>query len=303
MHWFFIALVGPILYAAANHTDKYLISKYLKNGEVGSLIIFSSIFAIFALPIILFISPDIFKINLYEGIILAITGALVVVGILCYFYALRKEETSVVVPLYQTIPIFGFILGYFILGETISTRQIVASLIIVVGGLILAFEISVGGLKFKKEIVFLMLIASFFYALEGVIFKLIAINNGFWVSTFWGLVGKVILGFGFLFFVPAYRRQFFSVIKENKAGVIALNSINEVLVIVADAVTLYATLLAPVVLVLLVNSFQPLFIIIFGVLLTLFWPKIAQESLLKKHIIQKILGIGLITVGAYFIAT
>ncbi len=302
MNWFFIALIGPILYALANHTDKYLISKYLKNGAVGSLVIFSSIFSIFALPVVMYIEPNVFDVNIALAIILAINGALVVISIVLYFYALQVDEVSFVVPFYQTIPIFGFILGYFILGETLNFNQGLASLIILVGALILSFEVGLGKIRFKKKVVLLMLTASLFYAINGVVFKLIAIDDGFWPSTFWSLVGKVILGFAFLAFIPSYRKQFFEVLKANKASILAINSFNETAVIVADGVTQFASLLAPVALVLLVNAFQPAFVFIIGLILTIFLPKIAEESLNRTNLIQKILGIGIIILGTYLLA-
>jgi hypothetical protein len=74
------------------------------------------------------------------------------------------------------------------------------------------------------------------------------------------------------------------------------------LVSVSEAVTLYATLLAPVALVLLVNSFQPLFVLAFGVALTLFFPGVAKESLGGTKMLQKGAGIGLMLVGGYLIS-
>ena len=297
MTWFFIALIGPFLYAVANHTDKYLISKYFKGGQIGALIIFSSIFSLLALPIILLANPEIFNISVWRGLVLAVNGSLVVISILFYLYALQKEETSLVVPFYQTIPIFAFILGYYILGETLTLWQGVAFLIILAGALVLSFELGVKQIRFKTKIVLLMLGASFLYALNGVVFKLIAIEDGFWTSTFWSLVGKIILGFIFLSFVPSYRKHFFSVIKDNQAKVLGLNSLNETAVIVADAVTAFATLLAPVALVFLINAFQPFFVLLLGIILTIFLPQFSRESLLGKHLVQKIVGIGLILVG------
>jgi drug/metabolite transporter (DMT)-like permease len=300
MNWFLIALIGPLLYAITNHLDKYIIEKYLKGGAVGSLIIFSAIFNIIALPVVLFIHPDVFYISFIQGAALAVNAMLVTLAVLCYFYALHRDEASYVVPFYQTIPIFGFILGYFILGETISVIQGIGSFIIIGGALVLSFELG-DKIRFKKEVVALMLIASVLYAINGVIFKLIALKNGFWPSTFWSLVGQVILGIIFLLFIKPYRRQFLEMIKENKLVVLGLNSLSEALFIVAESVTQFATLLAPVVLVLLVNSFQPFFVFIIGIFLTLFFPKISQESFYRRSVIQKVVGIGLIVIGTYFI--
>lgn len=302
MSWFFIALIGSLLYASTNHIDKYLISKYLKDGEVGSLVIFSSIFSIFALPIVFFIHPEVFLVTLFQAIALVVTGMMTVIAVLLYFYALREDEATNVVPFYQTIPIFAFVLGFLILGETVSSIQGIASLIIIAGAVLLSFEIGGGKIHLKSQVVFFMLAASLLYALSSVIFKLVAIEEGFWLSTFWFLFGKIILGGFFLIFVPIYRRQFFTVLKENKIRILALNSTNEILAILADGFISFATLLAPVALVLLAGSFQPVFVLVIGVLLTLFFPHISEESLSHKHIIQKVVAIVVIMIGTYLLS-
>lgn len=302
MNWFLIALIGPVMYACANHTDKYLLSKYLKNGEVGSLIIFASFFSVVALPIVVLIQPAVFAVSLAQAAILAFNGTLTVFAVLLYFYALHDEEASLVVPYYQTIPIFAYILGYFVLGETITLGQAGASLLILLGALSLSFAVDhTGKFTFKKKVVALMLAASVLYAVNGIIFKLVAVDEGFWPSTFWGLIGKVLLGFGFLGLVPSYRAQFLTMMKENKAAVLGLNSLSETLFIVGEAVMQYATLLAPVALVLLVNSFQPFFVLVIGIVLTLLFPSIGRESLTSRALTQKMFGIALIGIGAYLL--
>jgi hypothetical protein len=52
---------------------------------------------------------------------------------------------------------------------------------------------------------------------------------------------------------------------KQKVGAIGLIALSKTLFSASEAVTLYATLLAPVALVLLVNSFQPLFVFAFGI--------------------------------------
>jgi hypothetical protein len=147
-----------------------------------------------------------------------------------------------------------------------------------------------------------MLAASVLSAINGVIFKLIAVNTGFWVALFWGFAGQVMTGLMFLLCVPTYRRAFLDLFKQQKVAVIALIALSETLLSVSEAVTLYATLLAPVALVLLVNSFQPLFVFALGILLTLFFPRVAEESLGRMKMLQKGLGIGLMLVGGYAIS-
>lgn len=301
MNWFFIALIGPFLYAIANHTDKYLISKYIDEKDVGPLIIFSALFGVFALPIILIINPDVSDISLFQCLILITIGILVVFSILFYLYALKIDEATFVVPFYQTVPIFGFILAYFILGETLTRTQIFASIAILFGALVLSFDIQNKSIRFKKKVVILMITASLFYAISDVLFKFVAIERGFWISTFWSLVGKVLIGIVFFTFISSYRKQFLNLLKKAKAKILYLNSINETITILADSTSQYAILLAPVVLVLLVNSFQPLFVFIIGIAITLFFPKIGRESMSKSVLIQKSLGICIIVLGSLFL--
>jgi hypothetical protein len=131
---------------------------------------------------------------------------------------------------------------------------------------------------------------------------LIAVDRGFWVSLFWGFVGQVMAGLTFLVCVPSYRRDFLGLFKQQKVAVVGLIALSKVLFSVSEAVTLYATLLAPVALVLLVNSFQPLFVFTFGIVLTLFLPRVAKESLGRMKMLQKGVGIGLMLVGGYLIS-
>lgn len=302
MSWFFIALCAPFLLACANHNDKFLLSRYLKEKNIGSIVIFSSLFSGVAILIVSFIEPDVYDVSLFQGSAVVASGMLSVVAVVCYLNALDLGEASFVTPFYQTAPIFAYFLGYFILGETITLAQGLASVAIVAGALSLSFEFGRRGMRFKRNVVALMLAASFLSATNGVIFKLVAVDRGFLVSLFWGFVGQVMAGLTLLVCVPSYRRDFLSFFKQQKVAGVGLIALSRMLTSVSEAVTLYATLLAPVALVLLVNSFQPLFVIVFGVVLTLFFPRVAKESLGRMKMLQKGAGIGLMLVGGYLIS-
>jgi drug/metabolite transporter (DMT)-like permease len=302
MSWFFIALCAPFLLACANHNDKFLVSRYLKEKNIGSIVIFSSLCSGVAIPIVSFIEPGVYDVGLVQGSAVVATGMLSVIAVVCYLNALDLDEASFVTPFYQTVPIIAYFLGYFILGETITPAQGLASFVIVVGALALSFEFGERGMRFKRNVVALMLAASFLSAINGVIFKLIAVSKGFWASLFWGFVGQVMAGLTLLVCVPNYRRDFLALFKEQKVAGVGLIALSRTLTSVSEAVTLYATLLAPVALVLLVNSFQPLFVFTFGVVLTLFFPHVANESLGRMKMLQKGAGIGLMLVGGYLLS-
>jgi uncharacterized membrane protein len=302
MSWFFIALWAPFLVACANHNDKLLLSKYLKGRNIGSIVIFSALFSAVAIPIVLSIQPDVYDVSLVQGSAVVATGMLSVVAVVFYLYALDLDEASFITPLYQTVPVFAYFLGYVILGETITPAQGFGAFVIIVGALALSFEFGRRGIRLKRNVVALMLAASFSSAINGVIFKLIAVEKGFWASLFWGFVGQMAAGLAFLVCVASYRRDFLGLFRQRKAAVVGLIALSKILVSVSEAVTLYATLLAPVALVLLVNSFQPLFVLTLGIVLTLFLPRVAKESLDRMKMLQKGAGIGLMLFGGYLIS-
>jgi EamA-like transporter family protein len=256
-----------------------LLSRYIKEKNIGSIVIFSSPFSGVAIPIVLFIQPDVYDVSFVQGSAVVASGMLSVFATVCYLYALDLDEASFVTPFYQTVPIFAYFLGYFILDETITLVQGLGSFVIIAGALALSFEFGSRGMRFKRNVMALMLAASFLSATNGVIFKLIALDKGFWVSLFWGFVGQVMAGLTFLVCVSSYRRDFLRLLRQQKVAVVGLIALSKILFSVSEAITLYATLLAPVALVLLVNSFQSLFVFTFGIVLTLFLPRVAKESL------------------------
>ena len=301
MTWFFIALLAPFLLACANHNDKFLLSRYLEEKSVGSIVIVSSLLSSVAIAVVSLIQPAAYDVSLVQGSALVATGMLSVFAAVCYLHALDIDEASFVTPFYQTVPIFAYFLGYFILGETITPAQGFGSFVIIFGALALSFEIGRRGVQFRRNVVALMLAASFLSAINGVIFKLIAVDKGFWVALFWGFVGQVMAGLTLLGCVPGYRRGFLGLFKQRRVAGFGLIALSKTLVSVSEAVTLYATLLAPVALVLLVNSFQPLFVLMLGIALTVFLPGVARESLGRLKLLQKGAGTGLMLVGGYLV--
>jgi drug/metabolite transporter (DMT)-like permease len=171
MSWFFIALCAPFLLACANHNDKFLLSRYLREKSIGSIVILSSLFSGVAIPIVLFIQPDACDIGLIQGSALVVTGMSSILAAVCYLHALAIDEASFVTPFNQTVPVFAYFLGYSILGETITLVQGLGSFVIIIGALALSFEFGRRGMRFKRNVVALMLGASLLSAVNGVIFS------------------------------------------------------------------------------------------------------------------------------------
>jgi drug/metabolite transporter (DMT)-like permease len=302
MTWFLIALIGPILYALTNFIDKLLLEKYFKNGGVGTLVLISSLISIFVLPFIFLVDNTVFSVGYVQILTLAVVGILNVVVIWCYLLALRDEEASIVVVFYQLVPVFGSILGYFILGEILSQMQLIAMAVIILGTTIISFEIdSENKFKLRRRTVPLMLIAASAWAVESVLFKFVALEENLWRSLFWEHLMMTIVGLIIFIFIRSYRDNFLSAIRDNSRKILSLNILNEGLYIIGNVVVAFAYLLAPIGLVLLTESFQPIFVFALGIFFTFFFPKVATEKIYARHILQKVIAICITGLGTYLL--
>lgn len=302
MNWIFLAIIPPFLWSLVNHADKYLLSKYIKSG-IGGLMIFSTIFSIIVLPILYFINPSVFSISPTSSIAFILSGILYAVFILLYLFALKLDEASIVVPFFLLVPILSYILGYFFLGEALDSSQMFAGAIILFGALILSLEIEEENkFKLKKGVPVLMFLATLCLAIESVIFKYFALDQSFVISSFWTHVGLLFFGL-FLLFAPRYRKDFVGLVTRSGKPIFALNFLSETVAIIGNLFYSYATLLVPIIFVALLYPFQPAFVFIEGILLTIFLPHISKEKISRKHLLHKFSAIAIMFFGTYLLYT
>jgi drug/metabolite transporter (DMT)-like permease len=291
-----------LAHSIANHFDKYLLSKHIKGGTVGALIIFTCLFSFIALPVLLIIKPGLlFSATAFEAFILIVNGFFLSIAVGLYLYALNIDEASYVAPFFQFTPVFGFFLAFIFLGETLEKHQIFAALFIILGSLLLSIEFSKAKNRVKSRLIFLMLGSSFFYALNAVIFKSIAFDQGFINSLFWDMLGKFLFGVVILFCFRKYREQFFNLLKSNGKKLVVLNMLSEIVELIGEVAIILAVLYAPIALVQSVTSLQPLFVLIIGIIITLYFPRFGKEEMSHRHLAQKITGVLIIVVGVMFL--
>jgi uncharacterized membrane protein len=303
MNWLYIALLSPALWAVGNHIDKFLLEKRLREGGVGSLILFSSLIGLVPVPVILYIHPAVLDISLRNAGIVVLNGALYVVSLLPYLHALHRDEASIVVPLFQTTAVFSYAFGWLVLGETLTPLQGFAAALIILGSVALSVELKPRGYRLKTDVLLLMLAASLLNALNWLLFKFVAVQEDFWVSSFWEYIGFISFGLLAFLWVKPWRDEFVAVLKANRASVLALVALNEGVSLAAKVSTNVASLTAPLALISTVHGLQPAFVLLYGVLLTLFVPSYGRENLAKRVIVQKIAAIALTITGTYMLGT
>jgi hypothetical protein len=202
----------------------------------------------------------------------------------------------VIAPLFQTSTLFTVLLAWLLLDEALRWQQLAGVGLIFLG--VLALSVGHRGQMkaLKPGIVLLMLGCGLVLSLSAVLFKLFALQDDFWVTTFWNFAGEAAFGLVILA-VPRYRRQFVALLREHPGPVMGVNGANELINLGGGLGVRYASLSAPVALVSAVSSTVTLFVFAFGVALTLFWPKAAREDLSRDSLVRKGIAALCVTTG------
>jgi drug/metabolite transporter (DMT)-like permease len=283
-----------------NHIDKYIISRYFTGRGVGSLVLFTSLSGlIISVFILIFGHSQIFS-NPISVIVIAVNGAILVAAFIPYLYALENEEASWASSIYQLIPVFGYVLALIFLNESLTAMQILASLLVVCGAIAISLDLS-QKIKLKAKPFLLMVLSSFMIAVNALVFKIIALDQNFWGTAFWEYIGGAIFGLLLFALIPIYRRQFIATINKARTVVLTVALVSELLNIAAKLAANFASLLAPLALVWVVNGFQPLIVFVYGVIMTLFLPRFGKENLSRKIIVQKLSAMLVMLAGIYLL--
>jgi drug/metabolite transporter (DMT)-like permease len=221
-------------------------------------------------------------------------------GMLFYLRALQTEEASAVAPFFQAAPLFGFVLGYLVLGETLSPPQMIGGALIVGGTLLVSLRAERRAARFNWRLAALMLACALALALSSLIFKMFALRDDFWPTTFWMFVGEALFGVALLA-VRSYRGQFIELLRSNPGAVLTINAVNELINLGGGLGTRYALLLAPLGLVQAIGSTTTLFVFAFGVLLSVFIPSLGRENLSRRELLRKGAAAVLVAIGALLV--
>lgn len=294
MNWIFYALVGPILWSLVNFSDKFLLDKFFKReGGIGSLMLFSTFFAVITLPALYLFDHSIFDIPVTHTLIMIASGCMGAFAIYVYLICLFDEETSTVAPFFQLIPVFGFIFGYMLLGEVLSRVHTAASLLIIIGALVLTIERT----TIKWRLIILMSLSSLIFALQRTVFKVMAIDTNFLTVSFWENVGLLVFGIIIFLFIKNTRQDFIKTLKTSSGSILGINLVSEAATVIGNISFAYAVTLAPVALVLSIEGTQPLFIFMLGIIFTLFAPHIIKEEISKGVLFKKGVATVIIVAG------
>lgn len=293
----FFAIISPAIYGINNYIDKFFLEKYRLSPVV--ITVYSGIFAFLAGLVVLSFT-GFYRADIKSLLIILSSGFLTNIYVLPYFKALNLDETSRVIPLFQFVPVFVLILSFLFLGEKLNVAQYFGCLAIIIGSFLISLE------KFNTKIfkirpaLWYMMLSSFLFSISVVLYKLGVEEIPFWNTLPYEGLG---IGLGALT-IFLYKNNKKSFIKETKGfskKVYALMSVNESVYVAARYTTYFALSLVSASIVNVLGGFQPFFVLIYGLVLSIFFPFILKETISKKVIGQKLISIALIFVGVFFI--
>jgi len=286
--------LAPILYSVANLADKILVTGDDDDTDSGALLALSGLFAgMFALIFALFIiiTGRSFG-DLASAVMLTGVGALYFAGIWIYLVMLKYDDSSSVTAWFQIIPLFGAIGAFLLLKEVPQWYQIIAIIILVIGGFMLSYKDG----EINLAIIFWMVVSSLFIATYDVLFADFGREIDEFSAIFYMLLGKTVIGFAFLAFDKKAQRGFWIGLTTRAKTQFVSESVN----CMADIV-LYASILSmPVLLVQGVSSLQPLFVLVGAKLFGSIFPEI-EEDTDGSNLYRKVGGIILMIIGGIFI--
>src|ERR1700684_283103 len=167
MSWLFFAFSGPVLWAISVHLDKYIVERFFKENNVAVLILFTAFIGLLLLPLIWFYEPSVVNLSPAGIVLIMLSGVFYMSAMLFYLRALQSEEASVVAPFFQAGPLFGYVLAYLVLGETLSPRQLLGGALIIVGALFVSIRFGQSMKMFKTRLAVLMVACGFIMALAS----------------------------------------------------------------------------------------------------------------------------------------
>jgi drug/metabolite transporter (DMT)-like permease len=282
MSWILLALISPILHGLSNILDEYFINKIFKNIRV--LIFFVSFLNLILGSIIFLIKqPTLPTLSVLPFLI--IIGLIEILYLVPYCLALKSTDTSVVASMFSIGHILVPVLAFFIIKESLQSHQYLGFLIIILSSFLLSFEPKK---KFKINIaLFYMFLCSLMLSIETVLYKYVCTIYD-WANGFvWIIFISFVFIFIFFLISKKYRNEIkkeFPKFKQNSKLLI----FEQLLTFTGELSAAYVISLIPVTLEKGISASQPIFVLLYAIILNKFFPNVFKEKIDKKSIFKKI---------------
>lgn len=294
MSWVIFSILAALIWATSNAVDKFVLTKWSKRATMPMIVqwclgVIVSVFIYFWHGFSLL--PE------SQVLILSVTvGTLEVLAGIFYFKAVKIEEISRIVTLFNLAPLFVAVLAMLFLGEVFTVSTYLGISLVIVGAVIVSAKKPIR-LTFSKAFWF-MTLASLFFALDAVIMKYLLHSLDFWTAFAYTRLGAV---FAMLPLLAMNTLHLHRAIRKYGQRVLVVIALNESLNVAAVILATVATAIGYVTLVHALTSIQPLFVLLFAVIGSIFYPKLLKEEIGASTLAKKFVGIILMIAGVILI--
>ena len=293
-----ITIFASFLWGITNHIDKFMINGVDESGSsVKTLLVFSTLVAgLIFTPLWLIFSKFSVSISMVSLISVFLASVIYILATYFYFKALDNNDASIVVVMFQLIPVFSYIISLIFFKENLTIKQIIGSIIILLSAIIISVDFKEKNNKSKSKALILMTLSSLFFAIYFILFDIAIRNSSYNSCAFWYQVGFLLLGI-ILMCIKSYRTTFIKAIKSNGKKYFSLNITNEVINLIANLLVNFANLTIPIALANVLNGFQGAFVFVLGIMGVKLLPQYFKEDLTKNVVLQKVSCIVLSVIG------
>ena len=198
--------------------------------------------------------------------------------------------------------VFTLIFSSLLFNEQLTTHQVVAFVILVFASLLISQEKSVKRKSNSKlKAIFLIFIANIIFGLSYSVQSYVLSEEPFWNSFIW----MRIFGFGAtlsLLLVPSIRKASMKFLKTSNIATRSIFAGNQFIAFIAFLLLSYALSIGSAPLINSLQGVQFVFLFVFVLVLSRHKPKVFKEDLTRKIVIQKTLGIILISCAVAILA-
>jgi len=287
--WIILSLIFPALYALANVVDKFLLEKRVKNC-FSILPVAGWIQLLFGI-IVLVMVP--FEGTLSQAIIAFLIGIGISISYALYYYTLSFEEATRAISVWYVFPVITAILAAVFLGETLPAWKYAAIVVAAVGAVLIGMK-QFRGFIMRRGF-YLIVLNSFVVAINSIatkhVLETLSFLNLFSIQSI-GLAAGASLAL-----LASHTRKHLPTALRSAHFIF----LAEVITFAAVMTGLAAVARAQISLVNAMSALQPLYLLIYMLIISTFVPKMQKEAFTRKTLSIKAVSVLLIVIGTFIV--
>lgn len=295
-----LVLLATAQFAASNVIDKIIVSRLTSNAYIPALV--AGVVGYLAAEIV-HLAGKVAAVPIWFIVLAVVSGVLFSGLVTCYFQAISLEEASKIVPIFYVNQVWTAFLAAVFLEEIFTTKTYLA-IVLIVGSAIYLSEPR-GLTSPSRRALAWTLAGTLAVAAHLVLMKYLLQSTEqvlgqmeFWTTSYYVRIGTLL---GLLPIFLHHGGELWQLVRTGQWRALTPIVASESNCVVAIFLITVATTYAPVTLVQALGATQPVFLLVFTLLLSRFWPKVHREEITTNLLIRRIVAISLITVDAFIL--